>query len=801
MNSDEKLVTFVQDSLAYVDHPWFALSPLVLSHFERGAEQFLPHKRRNLERILLAFDCYLHINKYRSFEERDLLDRQVLKQVIEGFIGALHSNKFIALSPPRRFDCCTVFHQALLAISAFLPLPICTPPRSRKDRHEQPDQFKLDIRISAARERPTPFVIQCKKKFEAQTQFDEHAIWVWRGWPSTNLSGKTTWLRLYPIYKRVGKHFVERLYEQCDRYFSNRRGGVVPILTYLARFIGDYPDQISEDDFRSSEFMTQFWPKFLIFYITTGDDEGLGLTFMAAKWRGEFIFFVEEFLVKNGVVAESYGKLPAPPSGRGPGHRTNIKKTDAGSEIHAKLLVHIPLKITDAQAMHLIFEQLRDHFDLILLWAREAAADLWERRNRRLIAAKEGTVRPLPKGGSQNNGSRWLTARNNPQQLSNSCATYEAHGHLCSRDTTVGIVYPRPLCTTARALGLPISGSLLPHCAILIAIHPAITPAFLEQLELYDKNGQLTGIVHIDGNAILRSAKKRKGSHASWQEIQLTPETENIVMQVIAITEPLRKYLRARNDDNWRFLLLTCEQGFAYPRRISRLATDTSEPTRLKNLADEIRLFTDKSYKDSEAITKTFSLSTLRATAGVLIYLHTRDVSKMAHALGHTTYNRNLLSRYLPDAILEFFQDRWIRIFQTCVVIDAMKDSSYLLPATGFKDISELNEFLENHMLKKLPSSFTSSSTSNDENNIGLSSSKILFGLDVSVLTALVSLQLSVQSSKRNLNDTAAHWYNISSRLTSFIDSDFCERDDLKFYLRQARANASPESMERVLYD
>jgi len=180
----------------------------------------------------------------------------------------------------------------------------------------------------------------------------------------------------------------------------------------------------------------------------------------------------------------------------------------------------------------------------------------------------------------------------------------------------------------------------------------------------------------------------------------------------------------------------------------------------------------------------------------VLIYLETKDVKKMAEALGHTNYERRLLARYLPEEILAFFQERWIRIFQTSMIVDAMKDSDFLLPASGFKNIFELNEFLTNHTFKKNPLAKGEVATTG-----AVSTEKVLFGLDVSVLTGLVSLQMSIRQAKGAINETARYWDHIGKRLVEYIDSESCDREDLRAYLKQARENADPVAMARIIYE
>lgn len=86
------------------------------------------------------------------------------------------------------------------------------------------------------------------------------------------------------------------------------------------------------------------------------------------------------------------------------------------------------------------------------------------------------------------------------------------------------------------------------------------------------------------------------------------------------------------------------------------------------------------------------------------IFIQSKSSEKMSDALGHEHYYPDLLSHYLPDAILAFIKARWIRIFQKALVCVAMEESPHLLRVTKFTSIDELDAFLENHRIEEIPS-------------------------------------------------------------------------------------------------
>lgn len=88
-----------------------------------------------------------------------------------------------------------------------------------------------------------------------------------------------------------------------------------------------------------------------------------------------------------------------------------------------------------------------------------------------------------------------------------------------------------------------------------------------------------------------------------------------------------------------------------------------------KNIYEYLLVETkDNTY--SELIASNTTLTKFRASRGVQIYLETESSSKMAEALGHIKYDPQLLKHYLPEPILEFFQRRWILLFQKVLYVN-----------------------------------------------------------------------------------------------------------------------------------
>lgn len=770
--TDRKIRTIIQNLAAYQDYPFEAIRPSALKIFEAAAEQS-PGFSSGTEYtpILRTLECYLQITS-QSLSSATFRE-SFFQDMCRGYIGALYSTVFFSATLNRRGQLSRAFLSLLLLVKKSHP-GIQVPTIELSSR-----QIKKDAQ-------------SCIDFFYSHS-FDDEKIWLWQGWPSTDKCGTTSWLPFRAIYKRLGRNFTVRLYEACDAYVGGRRNTGTRALKQLAEFIGQYPKPLQSADLLDRGFITQFWREFLVYYIKSGyaDGEGSRISTLVTYWRNHFRHLVIEHLIPSGLFAKPYGDFPMPPARQVSGAKTNIRAMDKGQQIKTKLLTHIPLHANDDEAMHLLFGQIQFDFDTLVTWAEWATKDMWNRYQRRLNLAKKGTVRKIG-GIGTNSGVSWQTDRGNPEYLQNAAATLDYYGHIDRQLDPSGLLVARPPQQTAWELGLPTTGSLIPHCILLVSQHPAITPSFLENFTLFDKHGKPTGYVNIEGSHYLIGYKYRRGSRLAEQRVLLNDKTIQTVQQLIEITQSLRDYLKKRGDDNWRYLLLTCAQGFSYPTRLSRLASETSVSERVGALAESLGATSALGLNERRDLMTRFSLSSLRASAGVLVYLKTKSVSKMAEALGHEQYHTELLSRYLPQSIIEFFEERWIRIFQAGIIAESLKSSPFLVQASGFQSIDELDKFLTNHALKTIPADIERRATAEKH--------KVVFAIDAEILTTLLSLQQAVDRANFQASPKARYWAEIGRGLVEHIESQENYRDDFITYLDTARKNADPTPLEPIIY-
>ena len=167
----------------------------------------------------------------------------------------------------------------------------------------------------------------------------------------------------------------------------------------------------------------------------------------------------------------------------------------------------------------------------------------------------------------------------------------------------------------------------------------------------------------------------------------------------------------------------------------------------------------------------------------------------MSEALGHINYKPELLSHYLPEPILQFFQSRWIRIFQKGIVCEAMKDRPLRLRASNFKTMDELDMFLNNHVLS-LPDD--PAETGADENiDVG----RVYISVDENILTVLLSLESAVASADHNkISAKAIYWSKFTSFLTVEIEKNSFD-PEMNLALENARNNVDPALMQGLIYN
>ena len=302
----------------------------------------------------------------------------------------------------------------------------------------------------------------------------------------------------------------------------------------------------------------------------------------------------------------------------------------------------------------------------------------------------------------------------------------------------------------------------------LILNHPEITDSFISNCLYLDDKDNIIGINSTDQGTYLIGYKLRRGQNLAEQKILLNEETSKLICILLEMSADIRNNLKSNNNNLYKRLFISAGVNnltiSEFPQQSFMI---NKEPH--NHIINYLQKEQNISYDDSVVFARNISLTKVRASRGVQVYFETQSTTKMAKALGHVKYDPQLLSRYLPDSILDFFQRRWILLFQKGIICEAMKDSKFLLKASNFKNMEQLNTFLENHTLKNIPD--ISNKTNNESKDDNL---KVYISVDEEKIAALLSIGRAIENSKdmNKVSSKAIYWKQLGEEIVKEINSN-----------------------------
>ena len=683
--------------------------------------------------IINLLDCYLGLTgqslTYLS------LSKNATNNLFAGFIGALSSKNFVGASKITRGFYVAGFSKALKVMSVDVP--------------NLTSGFDLNVCLSLWRE----------------IRIDPVQREYYQGWCIAGKSGKQKAnLRLAWAWWAFGPKPVKAIHTAATAFAARHEtkscNNYVPVFHDLLVFMeSNFPD-ITKANLSDSGFTTNLVEGFCRGFFEQKVERNNCLETTIKRWN-DALPFLEATLLDSGVFAKPYRNLPYIEPRRKTGAESKISVKKDGSLVKDKLIVEVPLNLTDDEVIELLFKKIDWDMRLILDWAHREANSIVRR-----FEENDGEFDHM----DFDLDSTLIKAKYR--------TTYR-------RQARTGDI--------AYRLGLPTSYSLEPFIYLLIKEHPEITESFLLSLKLYDKHGKLVGIETTDALTCLVGYKRRRGGDKALQRVALSEKAIIFVDQVLKLTEPLRKYLKAKNDSNYKYLLLSCRTGFCYPAPLSESLHITSRAAFEARLNQFDRCGGSDQKMAVVELVKRLTPTRFRATVGLQVFLDTGSAKAMSEALGHAKYKPDLLSHYLPEPILAFFQSRWIRIFQKGIVCEAMKDSPQLLRASNFKSMDDLDRFLVNHALN-LPDD-------PDEPDEKQSSNvrDVCISVDENILSALLSLESAVSAADQQLvSAKAKYWSKFTSLIQVEIEKNTYD-PDMTFALQNARKNVDPNLMQGLI--
>lgn len=331
----------------------------------------------------------------------------------------------------------------------------------------------------------------------------------------------------------------------------------------------------------------------------------------------------------------------------------------------------------------------------------------------------------------------------------------------------------------------------------LILNHPEITDSFIYNCEYFDDKDNIIGIQSTDQGTFLIGHKPRKGQSLAEQKILLNPNSFKVISILLEMTSEIRKNLKDNNNPLYKKLFISAGVNnlivSEFPQQSFMV---NKEP--YNHIINYLEKQHNIANQDSIQFAKNISLTKVRASRGVQVYFETQSTTQMAKALGHTKYDPQLLSRYLPAPILEFFKRRWILLFQKGIICEAMKDSDFLLKASNFKNMEQLNTFLENHTLKNIPN-ISKNKKDNTQSNDDL---KVYISVDEEKIAALLSIGKAIENSTdiNKVSSKAIYWKQLGEEIVKEINTNHSYAQ-YKNIVANAKSKIQANLFDKVIYE
>ena len=710
---------------------------------------------QGIESLWKMIECYLEVTSQTL--NFDVLNRPDSQKVLEGFLGALTSQELIGLSDITRVAHARIFRWLV-------------------------DALRTSGRIASD---PLGDIGSCRRIWESIPR-DEMAIEYWTGWWVPSPRTNDYFLRMGPMWRHVGPECVRSTFSGLTVYWAARANSIrnsSSMFNYVFKFAASQPEFVSINPYSTGVSISRLIRSFCKEFFTDAQKRSLDLTTCKKRWN-DWRQVCMAALVEPGIWPTPIPPIPYAPDYMTPGSRTRLTVTANGVEVREKFLTEVPLHLSDEKAIEALLSAIVADKNSVVSWSEERAADLLKRSQRREQLAKEG--KDVLVAGR-------FVGKHLQVSACDYAATFEAHLFaLFEEPANFQGVANWNVPSSAHFLGLPTSGELDPFMYLLINEHPQITDAFLRHLKIYDIKGNAIGYIRDDGGCLLIGDKMRKGASLAEQRIRLNQTSDKIIQDVLAITQPLRDWLRAKGDDDWRYLFLSCAKGLSKPSVVKFRAyeNDKARHRMLASLASH----TARTGADLEAFYDRLSLTSFRASTALTRYFSSGDAQSLTEALGHKKNKPDLLSHYLPESIQLFFKSRSIRQMQNGLVAEALKGSMYLLEATDFSTMEELDLFLEKNAFVRLEEDEIGQSDRTDEEGT------VCIDVGEPVLTLLAAINSVAGKTPRRLNKQAKRWAEYSEKLFAEIGR---VQHDTRLQARCKRAMEKSESVEvmRLVYE
>lgn len=647
----------------------------------------------------------------------------------------------------------------------------------------------------------SPGIERCIRGFKP-TSLNKDKLKYYKGWYAESSDHIKVKLYLHRFYLHFGDSLTEALFQSMkDRY----RRYPSSTVKYKAKVFVKFLNALillfkGEGDFYEggkARNVTSTVEQIFIVSKLDAKTKGSDLRYFYKEWAS-VVKLVNDILISSRIWDKPLYDFIVPEfKSASNGFKTHRKVVD-GNVYSSKLITDIPLSYTDKKAMSSLLISLDDDISHVVSAARRAVETIMRGHDIRIKNAAEGSARPWIKNNYRDVNYVNYVNYVDVYDDRNQCANWERYNYyLEPSDVVVSdfLGVKGKADKFVNAYSIIQSGMLYPFLYLLIYEHPIITSSWLESFQLYDKHGNQVGFIESNNSSLAIGYKPRKSSPHAEQKIVLNDTSKYLFDCLIKLTGQAREYLKNNNDNNYRYLLIS-GVGFGRPAKVKSLR---SQKLFLNSCFNKF-LLEPSAYANktrAEVILSNLTLSKFRASRAIQIYMKTNSIEAISEALGHKKPCPRLLERYLPDPVLKYFQDRWIRIFQNAIVFEAMKDSAFLFEAIDVSE-NELEEFLKNHRLEPLPNHIVNGHLEDlsrlDEDG-KTKDSRIIIPLSESLLISLKCIARLVDDHKEGmpaLTKTALQWFETAK----FVSDSLEESKLAKFDPEISRIIQASEDIE-----
>lgn len=628
------------------------------------------------------------------------------------------------------------------------------------------------------------------------------------GWHVKTKDGKSIFINLSAFQNVYGAEITKTIYNRISDYVIKRLSTTaISEITCLSGIlnilVSKYDSLHLLRDIGSAENIDRLLEAlFSIQLIIISSNKKNVKDFYVTVWPKQLIV-IEKVFIDSGIWSRPYFPVFKPKFlSSSTNSNTHKNKSDLANPFNDKLVTPIPLSYSDDGAIKSLLKNVEADVGFIVSAFKHESKLIIDRFRKRKKFALNGEVKKI----KPNNTVRSCIDYNVNMTLpENVCATWEYYNwnypgsniHQFLGYNTSGFIKNYSLLT----------GHLLtPFIYLLIKNHPEITSKWLASFRINDANGKKIGLVKSGDVWVATSYKRRKGTGLAMQSIYLNATSKELFDNIIELTADARAWLKEQGSNDCEYLFLSCMSGMSEPRRVSSFRSFRNLNVRNSPVGQAlINWKGEQGSSGAESIINNLSLSSFRASCAVCVYLKTRSVKSMSEALGHTLYNPKLLSSYLPDPILRYFQSRWVRIFQNALVYEAMKDSEFIFDAMDISE-GELELFLTNHKLKPLPIHLVDGEVSDLEHEgLGVDckvSVDAIIPVSISLLRLINAITELVDSARSGqiFSGFLEKWYETAVFIQKSIENEQCSEVIIEA-MRESRLNPLPqEIIKKAIY-